>query len=165
MQNLKRNWLVSSKLTLGMWRILTRALENLKHLHFNGLLLAKVYNVWAKNCIEELCLMALSTDEKFEGKLTCMCFQKMFIYRLKNSDFILESKWQNAIESRIYWFILKIARMFPILMSRNSLMNAFIIHATSMLFHSKKALLLPSLLPGTEYTWALIWKKSLIICF
>ena len=48
MKNLKRNWLVVSKLTWGIWRILTRALENLKNLHFNGLLLTKVYNVWAK---------------------------------------------------------------------------------------------------------------------
>ena len=48
MQNLKRNWLVSSKLTWGIWRILTWALKNLKNLHFNGLLLTKVYNVWAK---------------------------------------------------------------------------------------------------------------------
>ena len=35
----------------------------------------------------------------------------------------------------------------------------------SMLFHSKKVLLFPSVLSGTQYTWALIWKKSLIICF
>ena len=35
-----------------------------------------------------------------------------------------------------------------------------------MLFHSKKALLLPSSVwPGTECTWALEWKKSLLICF
>ena len=47
-QNLKRNWLVLSKLTWGIWRILTRTLENLKNLHFNGLLLNKVYNVWPK---------------------------------------------------------------------------------------------------------------------
>ena len=40
---LKRNWLV--KLTEGIWRILTRALESLKNL--NGLLLTKVNNVWA----------------------------------------------------------------------------------------------------------------------
>ena len=71
MQNLKRNWLVSSKLTWGIWRILTRALENLKNLHFNGLLLNKVYNVWAKKSIGELCLMALNIDATFEGKLTC----------------------------------------------------------------------------------------------
>ena len=45
---MKRNWLVSSKLTWEIWWILTRALENLKNLHFNGLLLTKVYNVWAK---------------------------------------------------------------------------------------------------------------------
>ena len=70
MQKLKRNWLVSSKLTWGIWQILTRALENLKNLHFNGLLLNKVYNVWAKKSIEELCLMALKTDAKFEGKMT-----------------------------------------------------------------------------------------------
>ena len=47
MQNLKRNWLVVSKLTWGIWRILTRTLKSLKNLHFNGLLLNKVYNVWA----------------------------------------------------------------------------------------------------------------------
>ena len=35
MQKLKRNWLVSSKLTWRIWQILTRALENLKNLHFN----------------------------------------------------------------------------------------------------------------------------------
>ena len=70
-QNLKRNWLVSSKSTWGIWQILTRALKNLKNLHFNGLLLNKVYNVWAKKSIEELCLMALKIDAKFEGKLTC----------------------------------------------------------------------------------------------
>ena len=70
-QNLKRNWLVSSKLTWGIWQILTWALENLKNLHFNRLLLTKVNNVWAKKSIEELFLMELNIDAKFEGKMTC----------------------------------------------------------------------------------------------
>ena len=48
MQNLKKNWIVSSKLTWGISWILTRGLRNLKQLHLNGLLLTKVYNVWAK---------------------------------------------------------------------------------------------------------------------
>ena len=48
MQNLKGNWLVVSKLTWGIWQILTRALESLKNFHFNVLLLSKVYIVWAK---------------------------------------------------------------------------------------------------------------------
>ena len=48
MQNLKRNWLVISKLTWGIWQILTRALESLKSFHFNVLLLSKVYIVWAQ---------------------------------------------------------------------------------------------------------------------
>ena len=32
----------------GIWQILTRALEGLKDFHFNGLLLSKVYIIWAK---------------------------------------------------------------------------------------------------------------------
>ena len=35
----------------------------------------------------------------------------------------------------------------------------------SMLIHSIKLFLLPSFWPGTEYTWVLIWKKRLLICF
>ena len=70
-QKLNRNWLVSSKLTWGIWQILTWALEILEDLHFNGLLLTKVYNGWAKKSTEDLCSMVLNTDVKFEGKLTC----------------------------------------------------------------------------------------------
>ena len=47
MQNLKKNWLVNSKLTWVIWWILSGALENLKILLFNGLLLTIVHNVWA----------------------------------------------------------------------------------------------------------------------
>ena len=39
--------LTSSKLTRESYQILIRALENLKNLHFNRLLLAKVYNASA----------------------------------------------------------------------------------------------------------------------
>ena len=46
-RKLKRNWLAVSKLTWGIWRILTRALKSLKKLHFNELLFNKVY-VWVK---------------------------------------------------------------------------------------------------------------------
>ena len=35
-----------------------------------GLLLTKVYNVWAKK-VERSYVMALNIDAKFEGKLTC----------------------------------------------------------------------------------------------
>ena len=45
MQNLKRDWHDVSKLTWGIWRILIRALESLKKIHFNVLLLSKVYIV------------------------------------------------------------------------------------------------------------------------
>ena len=51
-QNLERNRLVVSKLTLGIWQILTWALESSKNFHFIGLLLSKVYIVWTKKVHE-----------------------------------------------------------------------------------------------------------------
>ena len=39
--------LTSSELTWGILQVLTQALENLKNLHYNGLLLTKVYNASA----------------------------------------------------------------------------------------------------------------------
>ena len=58
--------------------------------------MTKVYNVWAKKSTEELCLMALKIDAKFEGKLTWAFKNDMRnlenFHMLKNSDFILESK-------------------------------------------------------------------------
>ena len=36
---------------------------------------------------------------------------------------------------------------------------------TSMLSHSKKSFLLPSVWLGAKYTWALIERRSLLICF
>ena len=47
-KNLKRNRLAVSKLTWGISRISTRVLESLKNLHFNGLFLTNIYNVWAE---------------------------------------------------------------------------------------------------------------------
>ena len=42
-----------------------------KNLHFNGFLLNKIYNGWAKESIGEICLMVLNIGATFEGKLTC----------------------------------------------------------------------------------------------
>ena len=103
MQKLKRNWLVSSKLTWGIWLILTRALEDLKNSHFNGLLLNKVYNAWAKKSIGEFCLMALNIDAIFEGKLTCA---------FKNVMRNLANFHQSTFES------LKIGTLTKILLSK-----------------------------------------------
>ena len=112
-QNLKRNWLVSSKLTWGIWWILTRALENLKNLHFNGLLLTKVYNVWAKKSTEELCLMALKIDAKFEGKLTCA---------FKNDSKVskLGFWWDPFIQSRKYMSLKFMAESIVMAMKNNA---------------------------------------------
>ena len=107
MQNLKRNWLVSSKLTWSIWQILTGTLKNFKDLHFNWLLLNKVYNIWAKrmyrggffNGTEYWCNIWRKTD---------LCFQKWYeefskflpehVRRSKNWDFdrILSSKIENV---------------------------------------------------------------------
>ena len=50
-------------------RNLTRELESLKNLNFNGLLLTKVYNVWAKTL--QRSYMTLACDAKVQEKLTC----------------------------------------------------------------------------------------------
>ena len=107
MQNLMRNWLVNSKLTWGIWRALTQAIENLKNLPFNRLLLTKVYNVWAKKNIDELCLMTLNIEGTFERKLNCAFknemrnlanFYQSIFGSLKFGDFdgILLSKVENV---------------------------------------------------------------------
>ena len=71
---LKRNWLVISNLTWGIWRILTRVLENLKNLHFNWLL-------WPNYIMFELKkyrgVMFDGTEDWWKiWKKTNLCFQK-----------------------------------------------------------------------------------------
>ena len=129
MQNLKRYLLVSSKLTWEIWRSLTRALKNFKNLHFNRLLFTKVYTFWAKESTGELFLMALKLDAKFVGnwlvlsKMTWRISQ-IFVHRLKNSNFILESKKaelnQNKTSKQPDW--------------PNSTINKIFSHATESLF-------------------------------
>ena len=131
MQDLKRNWFVISKLTKefdeGIWRSFTQAPKNLKTLHFNSLLLTKVKYIMFElkkyrgamfNGTEDWCKIWRKTDLRF---------LKTFVYRLKNSDFILESKTAelNWKQNLLNYF--EIARIFPILTSRNSLLNTFLI--------------------------------------
>ena len=47
MQNLKKSWLVVSKIT-RIWWILTRALQSLTNFYFGLFLLCKVFKVWPK---------------------------------------------------------------------------------------------------------------------
>ena len=49
---------------------MTRELESINNLHFNQLLLTKVYNVSAKKSTEKLYFKTLDCDAKFEEKLT-----------------------------------------------------------------------------------------------
>ena len=48
--------------------------------------------------------MALNIDAKFEGKLTCTFKNDMknlaYFHRLKNSDFVLESKMVNLNQNK-----------------------------------------------------------------
>ena len=97
MQNLKRTWLVNSKLTWGIWRILSWALEKLKNFHFNGLLLTKVYNVWAKKIKRSSVRLHWGLMQNLKenwlvlSKMTWRILQ-VFVHKLKNRDFILVSK-------------------------------------------------------------------------
>ena len=95
---IEENLTCHSKLTWRIWWFFTRAFENLKNVHFNGLLLTKVYNVWAKkvekyrgvifHCTEDWCkiwrktgLYFLEWHEDF-GK-----FSPKHIQKSKNWDF------------------------------------------------------------------------------
>ena len=139
-QKLKRKWLVVLKFTWGTSQILTRALESLKNLCFNWLLLTKVYIIWATKVqrsylsekltfglkkdlsklvispdhlkvsklglwwdpfvqsgkgmtlkfTEELCVMAMKNNAKFEEELTCHF--KTDIRNLTNFD---SSTWKS----------------------------------------------------------------------
>ena len=98
MPNLKKKWLVVWKMTWGIWKIFTRALENLKNLYFSVLLLTKVHNVWGKkkyrwvmfDGIEDWCWI-LKEEWPVLSKMTWRIWQ-IFVHRLKNSNFILESE-------------------------------------------------------------------------
>ena len=61
---------------------------------------------------EELCLMALETDAKFEGKLTSDFKSDMRnltnFYRRENSDFILESKMAELNQNKNSKGVLKL---------------------------------------------------------
>ena len=82
-----------TKIDTSNWRILTRILTEIYTL---------MDSFWSKYIMlelkstEELCLITLKIDAKFEGKLTCAFKNDMSnlanFHRLKNGDFILESK-------------------------------------------------------------------------
>ena len=74
---------------------MTQALENLKNLHFNGVLLTKVCNVWAKKDTEELFFLTLERDAKFEEKLTC---------GLENNMRNLANFYQNTWKCQNWYF-------------------------------------------------------------
>ena len=97
LQNLKRNWLVNSKLTWGIWQILTRALENPKNVDFNRLLLTRVCNAWPKQSIEELRLMALKLMQNL--KETGLCFVKFSFTGWKIVISFYKVKWQNLLKA------------------------------------------------------------------
>ena len=60
---------LTSKFKIDMGN-LTNFDSRARDLHFNGLLLNKVQNVWAKKSIDEFCSMTLNIDATFERKLT-----------------------------------------------------------------------------------------------
>ena len=73
-QNLQKNWFAVSKFTWAIWRILTGTLKCLKNVHFNGLLLTKLYNVSAKKKYRRVMFNGTADWCKIWRK-TDLCFQ------------------------------------------------------------------------------------------
>ena len=55
----------------GIWQIFTRALQKSQTWDFDGILLSKVEKCASLKFTEELCVMTLKNDAKFEEELTC----------------------------------------------------------------------------------------------
>ena len=95
-EKIKEELTYQFKTDIGIWRILNQALENLKNLHFNGLPLTKVY-VWAKKVQRSYVWWHWILIQNLKGywlalsKVTWRIWQ-IFVHKLKNNDFILESK-------------------------------------------------------------------------
>ena len=73
MQNLKKNWLVAWKMTWEIWQIFTRALESVKI----GTLISHQIGTFVQSrkgmtlkLTEELCVMTMKNNAKFEEELT-----------------------------------------------------------------------------------------------
>ena len=96
MQNLKRNWLVFSKLTWGIWLILMWAVESLKICTWWVPFVESIYNFRWKST-EELSFMTLKSDTKFGEESTCRF--KIDKRNLKNFDL---STWKSQNFS-LYW--------------------------------------------------------------
>ena len=62
--------------------------------------MTKVYNLCAKKYPEVLCLMALKTDAKFGGKMTCA-----FKIDMYGCSFVSKLSWKkNIFFEKIYFF-------------------------------------------------------------
>ena len=105
MQNLKRNSLFSSNWHEEFDKFWLRALKNLKNLYFNGLLLTKVYKVWARKkyrgdiCGHRRLMENLKKNGLVLSKMTWRIWQ-IFAYRLKNANFILETKMAELNQNK-----------------------------------------------------------------
>ena len=69
MQSLKKNWLVLSKMTWGIWQIFTRALESLK-IGILWYIFIQSRKYMTLKFTGELCVMTMKNDGKFKEELT-----------------------------------------------------------------------------------------------
>ena len=84
------------KLTLGSKNDMRNLVNfNVRKLHVDVLLLWEVYYIWAKKSTEELCVVTLKSDAKFEEELT-VCFEK---WHEELGNF-----WPNTRESQNFHF-------------------------------------------------------------
>ena len=88
MQNLKKNWLVVWKTTWGISQSFTTTLESLK-IGTLGDHLIKSRKSMSLKFTEEVCVMTMKNDAKFEEKLTCRF--KIDMRNLTNLTRALES--------------------------------------------------------------------------
>ena len=88
-QSLKKNWLLVPKNNIRNFEHFNVSSGKSENLHFDVLLLPKVYYVWAKKSTEGLYVITLANKANFEDKLPCALKNDM--KDLTNFDPTLES--------------------------------------------------------------------------
>ena len=106
----KKNWLANSKWTWGLWWIFTQALENLKNLHFKGLPLTKLFNVWVKKVQRSYFGWQWILMQKLkENWLSLTCRFNIHMTNLTNFDglFLIKAYnfWAKKVQRSYIWWL------------------------------------------------------------
>ena len=89
-------------------------LKSFKNLHFNGLFLIKIYNVWVLKNTEELAVIILRINANFEGKMTCffMKYMRSLVNLTGAPKIVIFALWETFLSKIFNVWAKKIQRNY-----------------------------------------------------